>query len=272
VVTIIEDELPSAGFDPPPVNGCEGEFVSDLFGWLGATADPGGTWFDLDNSGSISSDGIFSFDGVPAGQYDFEYVVSNIGCGSDSGLVTVNVMQPIEIANLTFDCDMEEFTYTASFDILFGDSSDYAVTGGSGALIPGPTFSYVTDANLLYDPLILTVSGGFCGDAQIDTISSCDFGSLVFVPESFSPNGDLINDFFEIQGIEGFPNNVIQVYNRWGNIIYEAQGYDNESVRWDGSSVDGLLGDQAPAGTYYYVLDLDFEGAEVIRGFVYLNR
>jgi len=140
-------------------------------------------------------------------------------------------------------------------------------------LIPGSPYSFTTDPLLLYDPVSLTISDGFgCGSFDLDTVSSCDFGELVFVPESFSPNNDGINDFLEILGIEGFPGNVIHIYNRWGDLIYNQAGYDNRNVYWDGSSVDALMGSDAPAGTYYWVLDLGISGKEPLRGFVYLNK
>lgn len=60
-----------------------------------------------------------------------------------------------------------------------------------------------------------------------------------------SPNNDGINDVWEIQEIDKFPQNKLVIYNRWGQKVYEAQDYQNN---WNGSNV----GD----GTYYYILFL----------------
>jgi gliding motility-associated-like protein len=92
----------------------------------------------------------------------------------------------------------------------------------------------------------------------------------VFVPNAFSPNGDLIYDLWVIDGIENYPNNVLKIYNRWGNVVYEKKSYDNS---WDGKSNAGILvfGDDLPDGTYYYVLDLG-EGGKAKAGFVVIKR
>lgn len=270
VVFIEEWEYPDAGFDAT-VSGCAGPVSLDLFGWLG-TNDTSGTWLDLDNTGNLTGS-LFSFDGISGGAYDVQYVASNPGCGSDTSDLIVRVIEGISVQNLTFDCDMDTWSYSASFEIVNGDSTSYNVSGDMGQLVPGSPYVYYTDSYLLYDSLNLIVSDAFgCGTFLLDTVSACDFGELVFVPESFSPNNDGINDYLEILGIEGFPDNVIHIYNRWGDLIYNRAGYDNRSVRWDGSSVDALMGSEAPAGTYYYVLDLGIDGADVVKGYVYLNK
>ena len=53
--------------------------------------------------------------------------------------------------------------------------------------------------------------------------------------------------------------------------MYDAAGYDNRTVVWDGSSPNATLAGPAPAGTYFYVLELG-QGIDPITGYVYLNR
>jgi len=65
---------------------------------------------------------------------------------------------------------------------------------------------------------------------------------------------DGLNDYFFIEGIDNYPDNQLTIINRWGEIVYQEQGYDNESVRWDGYSYNGKL---LPQATYYYVLILN---------------
>ena len=74
-----------------------------------------------------------------------------------------------------------------------------------------------------------------------------------------------------IDCIETFPNNKLEVYNRWGNIVYSKKGYRND---WDGTSNGRAVingSDQLPVGTYYYVIDLG-EGSEPKVGWLYINR
>lgn len=89
-----------------------------------------------------------------------------------------------------------------------------------------------------------------------------------FIPQGFSPNGDGINDLFVIRGIDRYPNNSILIFNRWGNKIYECASYKST---WNGTSINGFGGNQLPAGTYFFLLDLG-NGSSIIKGAIYLNR
>lgn len=95
------------------------------------------------------------------------------------------------------------------------------------------------------------------------------------IPNAFSPNGDGINDFFEIIGIQQYEGNTITIINRWGHKVYEAKNYgiDTYPVFWDGFANTGstFMGDELPSGTYYYSLDLG-NGTKPIAGSIYLDR
>jgi gliding motility-associated-like protein len=95
-----------------------------------------------------------------------------------------------------------------------------------------------------------------------------------FIPQAFSPNGDGINDFFEIVGIQNYPNNELKIVNRWGSKVYEAKGYQND---WDGTNQFGLsISDkELPVGTYFYILDLGDDvpiDDRYKKGYVYISR
>ena len=94
------------------------------------------------------------------------------------------------------------------------------------------------------------------GDMDIYVIDQCGaegtFSVSVIacdteIPNVFSPNGDSMNDFFRIPGIEGFPNSKLEIYNRWGNVIYQSNDYGGG---WDGRINNEPVAD----GTYYYIL------------------
>ncbi|SHG81512.1 T9SS type B sorting domain-containing protein, partial [Flagellimonas flava] len=82
----------------------------------------------------------------------------------------------------------------------------------------------------------------------------------------FSPNnGDGINDTLVLVNHQDFPNNNLQVFDRYGNSVFEMQGYDSS---WDGTRSGGDL----PKGTYFYVLDLRGDGSEIIKGWIQIIR
>ncbi len=68
------------------------------------------------------------------------------------------------------------------------------------------------------------------------------------VPNAFSPNGDGINDTWRIKYLESYPGAEIDVFNRYGQIVFHSVGYDTD---WDGTTKSKPL----PVGTYYYVIN-----------------
>ncbi len=83
----------------------------------------------------------------------------------------------------------------------------------------------------------------------------------VTIPNVFTPNGDGVNDYFVIDGIEFLPNCHLVIYNRWGRVVYQSDFYKND---WDG-------GDCAE-GTYYYVFVAPISNTKPFSGSVTLLR
>ena len=80
---------------------------------------------------------------------------------------------------------------------------------------------------------------------------------------AFSPNDDNVNEAFTIENIEKYPNNYLQVFNRWGNEVYRSKSYKND---WHGTNGDRNL----PDGTYFYLLKI--AGRNMYSGFVQIQR
>jgi gliding motility-associated-like protein len=113
------------------------------------------------------------------------------------------------------------------------------------------------ECGLISTTVTITVNEAFCPEEP----------PMFNIPEGFSPNGDGINDEWVIEGLNIlYPNNQLQIFNRWGAEVLNASPYDND---WDGRS-DGS-GEQLPVGTYWYILDLG-DDSEPMKGFIYLNR
>jgi gliding motility-associated-like protein len=110
-------------------------------------------------------------------------------------------------------------------------------------------------------------SYGCRATASVTVTIMCD---TLNIPTGYSPNGDGTNDNFVIKGIDEYPGNSLFIYNRWGNLVFKTENYDN---KWNGrSNVKGaMFGEELPNGTYYYILDLN-KGEKPLNGFVVIRR
>ena len=89
------------------------------------------------------------------------------------------------------------------------------------------------------------------------------------IPEGFSPDGDGINDTFEIIGLEAYRQVKIRIYNRWGHIVYQNNNYKNN---WDGKASAAMsVGRTLPTGTYYYIIEI-VDTNEKFTGNIFLKR
>jgi gliding motility-associated-like protein len=119
---------------------------------------------------------------------------------------------------------------------------------------------FVGDVNNIADVTALTKWGNVSRQS-IDTvlsggrISGAGLANKVAIPRidlviagGFSPNRDGIDDKFIILR-PGGSTIQLKIFNRWGNVVYQNNNYQNE---WDGRGVGNMLGQDLPAGTYYY--------------------
>lgn len=85
------------------------------------------------------------------------------------------------------------------------------------------------------------------------------------MPTGYTPNGDGSNDLYVVHGLEGFPENTLVVFNRWGNVVYERLNYKND---WNGENNGG---ETLPNGTYFVILTLT-ETQKTLQNYVDLRR
>lgn len=88
--------------------------------------------------------------------------------------------------------------------------------------------------------------------------------SEVWIPNAFSPNGDGLNDFWGIKGLELYPDCQVSIFNRYGQLVYQSIGYGKP---WDGR----YKGDKPEPGTYVYLIDLK-KGPNILQGTVTLIK
>ncbi|MCX6294528.1 MAG: gliding motility-associated C-terminal domain-containing protein [Bacteroidetes bacterium] len=202
-------------------------------------------WFDMTNT-LIGSSVTLTFN-PPAGTNSFYVIVDNgTGCiDSDTIVVTANPLPSVNAG--------------ADVAIILGGT---ATLGGSpttstvGATIqwtplPGaldnpvasnPVASPITTTT--YTVSITSLQGCVASDSVVVTVRP----GIVF-PDGISPNGDGANDEWIIDGIEMFPDCQVEVYNRWGELLFQSAGYKEH---WKGT----YKGKPLPVGTYYYIIDL----------------
>ncbi|MDT0558503.1 gliding motility-associated C-terminal domain-containing protein [Ichthyenterobacterium sp. W332] len=124
--------------------------------------------------------------------------------------------------------------------------------------------NYLNIASLEFLDQIDANANNDSDDATIDPV-------CLTIYNEFSPNNDGVNEVFYIDCIANYPNNRLEIYNRWGNIVYSKDRYDNT---FDGTSNGRAVlykEEKLPVGTYYYILDLG-DGSERRAGWLYINR
>ncbi|MCB0793708.1 MAG: gliding motility-associated C-terminal domain-containing protein, partial [Flavobacteriales bacterium] len=270
VLQLFIEEPPNAGADSSIVICTNAEDLY-LFDALGGEPSLNGTWIDVDGTDALSMDTLL-VDSLDMGTYEFQYLVSVIGCGTDTARVLVQVVDGVQIVGLSSVCNEQDRTYTVSFTIEGGDPASYSISGLNGSLSPSAPYVFLSEVLFTgQDFYAVVTDSNDCAGQIVEGVSPCDFEDDVFVPGAFTPDGDGINETLQVPGIESFPSNSLIIFNRWGDVVFEASGYDNRTIVWDGTSDKAAFSGPLPDGTYFYVLDLG-DGSDARRGYIYLQR
>ncbi|WP_158730035.1 gliding motility-associated C-terminal domain-containing protein [Flavobacterium sp. I-STPA6A] len=155
--------------------------------------------------------------------------------------------------------------YSATYAITQADIIKGSISNQAKVTATTPLNTIVTDLsddsnNLEDKPTVLGISG-----------------CAIEVFNAVSPNGDGNNDVFYIRGLECYPDNTVEIYNRWGVLVFERTGYNNADKAFKGISegrVTVKQSEELPVGTYYYIFkykDTD-SNAHQKAGYLYLNR
>jgi len=164
-----------------------------------------------------------------------------------------------------------------STEISVGPGSwSWSLISGSGTVGNAGTSNPVFDGlQTGENSFLIQTSNGPCSASDTLNLVLLDAGDApcsskeVFIPEGFSPNNDNAHDRFVIYHTEG-KSVRLEVYNRWGNLVYQADNYQND---WDGTANTGpvLMGEKLPESTYYYLITIEGEN-ETRKGYLTLWR
>ncbi len=189
------------------------------------------------------------------------------GCTSSITPITANyynVVAGIASSTLSGPTPLAVNFTNTSIGVTTGNIINWNFGDGNTSTVYSPNNTFVNTGTYT---VVLSVSNGLCSDA--DTIVINVNVATIFIPEILTPNGDGLNDVFNIKGIEYFPDNELFIFNRWGNLVYKIKSYKNT---WDGTpNAEGKTGNnKLPPATYFYLLNLGDKDNQVFKGFVQL--
>ena len=187
---------------------------------------------------------------TPVGTYNGEVVLSSPGAVNFSFELPTGTVTP---APLTITADNKMKIYGTPNPVLTVSYAGFVNNDGPAQLTNPPiliTSALTTSPAGLYP---ITASGAGSPNYTITyfpgTLTIVTDSLLLVIPNAFTPNGDGINDTWDIQNIGNYPNCTVNIFNRWGGKVFSSVGY---GVPWDGK----YGGANLPQGTYYYIINL----------------
>ncbi|MEJ7676523.1 MAG: gliding motility-associated C-terminal domain-containing protein [Segetibacter sp.] len=250
VVEIIPGPVAATGFDSKTI--CQGDSVS--------LSSSGGTSYLWSPAADLSSSVIADPVAKPADTTLYIVVIQNETTCKDSATITINV-----IAKPKADAGPDRNILEGQAIQLIA-SADGTNNGFNWS--PDSDISDIHSLQPIVNPknditYFLTVSSNNgCGISN-DSVRVHIFKTVI-IPNAFSPNGDGINDTWNIKALNSYNDYGLSVFNRYGQIVYTTKNY---SKPWDGS----FNGKPLPIGTYYYLVDLK-QGLPKPNGFVVILR
>jgi uncharacterized repeat protein (TIGR01451 family)/gliding motility-associated-like protein len=198
----------------------------------------------------------------------YKFKITNTGNVPLKNITIIDPLPGVVVSGQAINLDVNEIdenTFTATYVIKQSDINLGAVT--NQATVKGTSERGVVVEDKSDD----TDNAG--DKATVISLSGC----VIKVFNAFSPNGDSKNTRFYIQGLECYPDNTVEIYNRWGVLVFDIDHYNNEDRAFKGYSEGRSTvkqSDGLPVGTYYYILkykDSDSNPHE-LTGYLYINK
>ena len=232
-----------------------GSIILDYFG---GTPPYTVTWNDDANAGRIREN-------LLAGEYFYTIEDSN-GCTFESSVIIVGpdgalVINPVNVVPESCT-DAQD----GSIEIeVIGGAEGYDIewsTQESGLRIDNLSAGD-------YDVTVTDINGCVASMA-FNILNICEDGEAALY-DVISPNGDGINDTWTIPGIENYPENIVRIHNRWGDVVWNTRNYTNDgganTFQGQNNNAQDL-----PTGAYFYVIEFNDTNKTILGGAVTVVR
>ena len=254
--------------------------------------------------------------GTPIGTYTLEYRICDIHHQSncDTAIVKVSITSP-PVPPSTLVLTPDKFTYTGN--AIVGNILDNDTIDDNHIELPNDDVNIEAEEPTDTAPYIETSTGNVIVPTHtpagtytlnyelcIENLTICDATTVeVIVPDNPTPpappkpqeyetatptnvlilynaislNDDNKNDYFHIEGIEKYPDNIVRIYNKEGLKVFEVTGYDNKNQSFKGFTQGEVAVKKSlelPVGTYFYFIEYTDENHQLQRkkGWLYLKK
>jgi len=206
---------------------------------------------------------------IPAGNYSV--TVTSNSCSSISSITVADLLGVQALFSMSATIvDVDELVYF--YDHSIGATSWYWTFGdGNTSILQNPTNIYSIPAN--YDVWLYVEDSFGCNDSTSQTILVKDV-FMIYIPNSFTPNGDGINDVFIPFGTRiDAEKYIMQIYDRWGKKVFETTDLNKG---WDGTVNGKPIAEKdmmtAVFVYYIYVVEEGMDADREYRGSIHLIR
>ena len=212
-------------------------------------------WFELPGMNSIGTTDTINITPTIVGTTCYLFQVNGACIAIDTICITT---VPMPMVSAGTDITIPQGNNTTLNGTGGGTYSWSPSTGLSDSTIADPVAT--PDSTTTYIVTVTLANGCTASDTVIVNILP-----TIKFPNGITPNGDGKNDLWIIDYIEEYPDNVVEIYNRWGELLFHADGYQQD---WDGT----YNGKELPIGSYYYIIDLHTDSIKPFTGPITILR
>ncbi len=212
-----------------------------------------GRYVDINNNSTLNVGDII----------EYTFTIINTGDEILTDITVTDLLAGVNLTGSSFTLapgEENDTNFSAIYTITAADITNGQVINQAMVIATTPTGNSISDDS--DDPNILA-DIDLNDDGEPDDPTVVKFEDQpendVIVYETFTPNGDAVNDEFVIKNLENFPQNNLKIFNRWGLKVFEEDAYGQpNSLKFSGQSQGRLTikqSDQLPTGTYFYTLN-----------------